>query len=168
MSYDEGTRMMICAPVVRGKKGYHRDVIEALQKQGFVRARVNGNVIDVREALKEGGDNPLGLGRYEMHTIEAVVDRVVIKAEARQRVADSVEAALKLADGALVVLTQQADDGESPMLLRELLNVGPSIASARSSPARITRSVRLMSLSRVCSRSTRRTVRARSATGLAR
>ncbi|TVQ52380.1 MAG: excinuclease ABC subunit UvrA [Phycisphaerales bacterium] len=102
----EGTRMMICAPVVRGKKGYHREVIEGLQKQGFVRARVNGEIIDIRDALKEGGDNPLKLGRYEMHTIEAVVDRIVVKSEARQRIADSVEAALKLAEGTLIALIQ--------------------------------------------------------------
>jgi excinuclease ABC subunit A len=109
MGFDDGTRMMICAPLVRGKKGFHRDVIEAMQKQGFVRARVNGEIIDVRDALKEGGENPLNLGRYEMHSIEAVVDRAVIGPEARQRLADSVEVALKLSDGQLVVLVEQTE-----------------------------------------------------------
>ncbi|MBT8487178.1 MAG: excinuclease ABC subunit UvrA [Phycisphaerae bacterium] len=103
------TRLMLCAPVVRGKKGYHRDVVEGLQKQGFVRARVNGDVIDVRDALKEGGDNPLGLGRYEQHTIEAVVDRLVINRDVRQRLADSVEIALRLTDGLLVVLVEDGN-----------------------------------------------------------
>ncbi|MHC4107329.1 MAG: excinuclease ABC subunit UvrA [Planctomycetota bacterium] len=110
LAFAQDTRMMICAPVVRGKKGYHRSVLEGLRKHGFVRARVNGNVIDVREALKEGGDNPLGLGRYEVHTIEAVVDRVVINPGARQRLADSVEVALQLSDGLLLVLTEH--DGQ--------------------------------------------------------
>jgi excinuclease ABC subunit A len=110
MELSEGTRLMICAPVVRGKKGYHREVIEGLQKHGFVRARVDGTVVDIRDALKEGGENPLGLGRYEQHTIEAVVDRVVLKGDVRSRLADSVEVALKLGEGALVVLVD--DDGD--------------------------------------------------------
>ena len=76
MSFPQGTRMMICSPVVRGKKGFHREVIEGLRKQGFVRARVNGNIVDVRDVLKEGGENPLNIGRYEVNTIEAVVDRI--------------------------------------------------------------------------------------------
>jgi len=110
MACDEGTRMMICSPVIRGKKGYHREVIEGLRKHGFVRARINDEIIDIREALKEGGDNPLNLGRYEMHTIEAVVDRIVIRPDMRQRLADSVEVALRLAEGALVVLIEDADE----------------------------------------------------------
>ncbi|UCD76948.1 MAG: excinuclease ABC subunit UvrA [Phycisphaerales bacterium] len=107
MSRTPGARMMICSPIIRGKKGYHREVIEGLQKHGFVRARVDGKVVDIRDALKEGGDNPLNLGRYELHTIEAVVDRVVIQSEVRQRLADSVEVALKLSEGLLVVLIEE-------------------------------------------------------------
>ena len=105
----DGTRIMVCSPVIRGKKGFHREVIEGLQKHGFVRARVNGAIIDIRDALKDGGDNPLNLGRYEMHTIEAVVDRLVIAHDAglRQRLADSVEVALRLADGLLVALVEE-------------------------------------------------------------
>jgi excinuclease ABC subunit A len=112
MARPEGTRLIICAPVVRGKKGHHREVAEALRRQGFVRARVNGRIVDVRDALKEGGDNPLGLGRYEMHTIEAVVDRLVVRADARQRLADSIEVALRLSEGALTVLA--ADPAGAP------------------------------------------------------
>jgi excinuclease ABC subunit A len=68
---------------------------------------VNGEVIDIRDALKEGGDNPLNLGRYEQHTIEAVVDRIVIKdRDARSRLADSIEVALKLSEGLLIVLIE--------------------------------------------------------------
>ncbi len=109
------TRVMVCSPVVRGKKGFHREVIESLQKHGFVRARVNGTIIDIREALKEGGDNPLNLGRYELHTIEAVVDRVVISSDAalRQRLADSVEVALRLSEGLLVVLREEKEGIEA-------------------------------------------------------
>jgi excinuclease ABC subunit A len=110
MQSDEGTRIMVCAPLIRGKKGFHRDVLEGLRKQGFVRARVDGEIADVREALKEGGENPLGLGRYEQHTIEAIVDRIAIREDVRSRLADSVEVALRLGDGAIVVLSEQPGD----------------------------------------------------------
>ena len=100
-------RVMICAPVIRGRKGFHREVAEALQKQGFVRARVNGTVVDLREVLKDSGENPLKLGRYEMHTIEAVVDRLAPDAESRQRLAESVEVALRVGQGVLVVLVER-------------------------------------------------------------
>ena len=104
----EGARLMLCAPVVRGKKGFHKDVLEALAKQGLMRARVNGTVLDIRETLKAGGENPLALGRYEAHTIEAVIDRVVAREEDRQRIAESVETALKLGEGNILVLVEDA------------------------------------------------------------
>lgn len=105
-SMPEGSRLMIVAPVVRAKKGFHREVLEDLQKQGFIRARVNGAIVDLREALKEPGENPLRLGRYEKHTIEAVVDRIVLKDEGRQRLAESVETALKVGAGTVIVATE--------------------------------------------------------------
>jgi len=103
-----GKRAMLCAPVIRAKKGFHREVLEGLQKQGLVRARANGKVVDLREVLKNGGENPLGFGRYEMNDIDAVVDRIVLEESARQRIAESVETALKLAEGSLVVLIEDA------------------------------------------------------------
>ena len=103
-----GKRAMLCAPVVRAKKGFHREVLEGLQKQGLVRARANGAVVDLREVLKNGGENPLGFGRYEMNDIDAVVDRIMLEVPARQRIAESVETALKLAEGSLVVLVEDA------------------------------------------------------------
>jgi len=109
----DGRRAMVCGPVVRGRKGFHKEIAEGLQKQGFVRARVNGAIVDLREALKEDGDNPLGLGRYEMHDIEAVVDRVKIDADGRQRLAESVETAFKIGTGSLLLLVEDdtADGG---------------------------------------------------------
>ncbi len=101
-NFPEGTRMLLMAPVIRAKKGHHREVLEELQGQGVVRVRVNGTVHDLRDALREGGANPLGLARYEMHDIEAVLDRVVIKSGQRDRLADSVEACLRLGDGSLI------------------------------------------------------------------
>ncbi len=106
----EGTRLMVLAPVVRSKKGFHREVAEDLAKQGFVRARVNGALVDLGEALADGSDNPLGLGRYEANTIEAIVDRLTVREGARSRLNDSIETALKTADG-VVIIAVQRDDG---------------------------------------------------------
>ncbi len=103
-----GARAMILAPVVRAKKGFHRDVLEDLSAQGWNRVRVNGDLKDLRDVLKEPGENPLKLGRYEKHTIDAVVDRITLDADARQRLAESVEAALRLAKGVLVVSVDDA------------------------------------------------------------
>ncbi|MGP1345358.1 MAG: excinuclease ABC subunit UvrA [Phycisphaerales bacterium] len=99
----EGTRLMVIAPIVRGKKGFHKEVVDAMVKQGFIRARVNGNIIDLREAIKDESENPLNLGRYEKHDIEAVVDRIVVKPDARQRLAESVETALRIAMGSVII-----------------------------------------------------------------
>ena len=105
----DGRRAMVCGSVIRGRKGFHKEVAEGLQKQGFVRARINGTVVDLRDALKEGGENPLELGRYEMHDIEAVVDRVKIDANGRQRLAESVETAFKIGSGSLLMLVEDSE-----------------------------------------------------------
>jgi len=110
MQWAEGTRLMVLAPVVRGKKGFHKDVMESLHQQGWGRARVNGTVHDLRDVLAKGGENPLDLGRYHRHDLDAVIDRVVIKADARQRLAESVESALRMADGAVVLSVNDAED----------------------------------------------------------
>jgi len=98
-----GTRLMVMAPVVRGKKGFHRDVLEDLSGQGWSRVRVNGALKDLRDVLKEPGENPLGLGRYEKHAIEAVIDRISLAEDSRTRVAESIEAALRMAAGVVVI-----------------------------------------------------------------
>ncbi|MFG0246561.1 MAG: excinuclease ABC subunit UvrA [Phycisphaerales bacterium JB052] len=112
--FGEGTRMMILAPVVRAKKGFHKDTLEDLFKQGWVRARVNGELIDLRDALKEDNENPLKLHRHKKHSIDAVVDRVVIRDddESRQRLVESVEACLRIAEGSVTVSVNDADDRE--------------------------------------------------------
>ncbi len=99
-------KIMVCAPIVRGKKGHHKDVAEALQRNGFIRARINGVIVDLREALKGGGENPLKLARYEAHDIEAIVDRLAATESERQRLSESVETALKAGNGALVILVE--------------------------------------------------------------
>ncbi|MEN0020988.1 MAG: excinuclease ABC subunit UvrA, partial [Planctomycetota bacterium] len=109
MKWPDGQRVLVLAPVVRGKKGFHKDACEKLHSQGWTRARVNGDVKDLRDALKEGGENPLDLGRYEKHSIEAVVDRLVLNASDRQRLAESVESALRLGDGSVIFSVEDGD-----------------------------------------------------------
>ncbi|MHC4344076.1 MAG: UvrA family protein, partial [Planctomycetota bacterium] len=101
LSHPEGTKIQICAPLVRGKKGEHKDVFVGIQREGFVRVRVDGTIHDVR--------NVPALNKNKKHDIAAVVDRLIIKDGVRTRLADSVETALKLADGVLLVLAQEPD-----------------------------------------------------------
>jgi excinuclease ABC subunit A len=112
MKTTPGSKCMICAPVVVGKKGYHRDALEDMRAGGFVRARVNGKIVDLREVLLNEGENPLELGRYEIHTIDAVVDRVVIQADQRDRIADSVEVAIRLSGGSVLQLVESKKEWE--------------------------------------------------------
>ncbi len=108
MQHAVGTKLMVCAPIIRGRKGFHKDAIQELQASGFVRARVNGTVVDIRESLAQGGENPLGLARHERHDIEVVVDRIIIRGpHTRERLADSVETALRTGDGVLHSLREE-------------------------------------------------------------
>ncbi|MBL4698524.1 MAG: hypothetical protein JKX70_06805 [Phycisphaerales bacterium] len=119
MAFGEGTRLMVLAPVVRAKKGFHKDTLEAFFKQGWVRARVNGEITDLRDALKEDTENPLELHRHKKHSIDAVVDRIVIKDDARQRLVESIEAALRLAEGSVIISIQTTSTrgtGVSPVV----------------------------------------------------
>ena len=97
----EGAKIQICAPLIRGKKGEHRDIFAGIQREGFVRVRVDGSIYDLK-------NTPL-LNKNKKHDIAAVVDRLIIKDSVRTRLADSVETALKLADGTLLVLVQEPD-----------------------------------------------------------
>jgi len=99
LAHPEGMKIQICAPLVRGKKGEHKDIFAGIQREGFVRMRVDGAVYDVR--------NVPSLNKNKKHDIAAVVDRLIIKTGVRIRLADSVETALKLADGVLLVLMQE-------------------------------------------------------------
>ncbi len=103
----EGTKTLILAPVIDNRKGEHREVIARLQRQGYARLRVNGVVQEI-EAVQ-------ALARYKMHTIEAVVDRLkVSKAGSfRKRLTDSVETALRLGEGRIIV--HRMGSGDIPM-----------------------------------------------------
>lgn len=100
----ERTRMQILAPVVYGKKGQHKKVIDDMKRQGFVRVRIDGELYDITEAPE--------LDKNKAHNIDAVVDRVVVKEGIRSRLFDSVETALQLAEGYVVI---NVIDGEDMM-----------------------------------------------------
>lgn len=91
MGLESGTRLMITAPVVRGRKGSQQKEFEAAKRSGYSRVRVDGNIYDLSEEIK--------LEKNQKHTVEMVVDRIVIKDDIRGRLSDSVETALELAGG---------------------------------------------------------------------
>lgn len=109
----EGTRIMVLAPVIRQRKGFHREVLEELSADGYVRVRVNGEMRELSEVLAdESEENPLGLGRYEKHDIDVVVDRLTVKEKSRSRLADSIETALRTAEGVCIVAVATGDGFE--------------------------------------------------------
>lgn len=102
MAWDEGAKLQILSPIVRGKKGEHQKVFEDAKKAGFVRARVDGVMASLDETVK--------LDKQKKHTIEIVVDRIVLSKEVRKRLADSVETALKSSNGIIIVSKKIGDD----------------------------------------------------------
>lgn len=94
MELNEGTRLQILAPIIRGKKGENLKVFEDARKSGYVRVRADGNIYDLSEEIK--------LDKNKKHNIEIVVDRLVIKRDIRQRITDSVEIASKLSGGLVI------------------------------------------------------------------
>ncbi|MBN1763983.1 MAG: excinuclease ABC subunit UvrA [Sedimentisphaerales bacterium] len=98
MAEPEGKRIQIAAPIISGQKGEHVEVLRRIQKEGFVRVRVDGNVCDLKDITP--------LGRNQKHTIEIIVDRIIIKSSVRTRLADSIEMALKHSEGLVLVLKE--------------------------------------------------------------
>lgn len=103
MEYKDRTRLQILSPMIRGKKGTHKKTLEYIQKEGYVRVRVDGENYDI-------GDE-INLEKNKKHTIEVVVDRIVVKDGIEARLADSIESAVKLSEG-LVIIQELARDGE--------------------------------------------------------
>ncbi len=103
LTLPEGTAVLLLAPKVRAQKGEYRDLFDELLRQGFVRARVDGRVVDLA--------NPPPLDRYRRHDIEVVVDRLVLRPSVRSRLAEGLEAALTAGDGVAIVARPGADAG---------------------------------------------------------
>ena len=95
MDLEEKSKIQILAPVVRGKKGRHEKLIESIGKDGFVRIRVNGEVMEITDEIT--------LDKNKKHNIEVVIDRLVVKSGIEGRMADSLETALKLSDGLVII-----------------------------------------------------------------
>ncbi|PTQ87718.1 excinuclease ABC subunit UvrA [Agitococcus lubricus] len=106
LALPEGTALMLLAPVVRDRKGEHLHVLEGLKSQGFVRARIDGLVVDL--------DDSPALEKNKKHSIEVVVDRFKVRADLQLRLAESFETALRLADGIAVIAYM--DDSGAPLL----------------------------------------------------
>ena len=105
LTLPHGERFMVLSPVVRAKKGMHEKVFEDARKGGYVRVRVDGSLYDLSETIE--------LDKNKKHSIEVVVDRLVMKEGIRSRLADSVESALHLSDGYLIIVTMPRDsEGE--------------------------------------------------------
>ena len=103
LKWPDGTKMQILAPVIRGKKGEHEKIIDDAKKSGFIRARIDGVMADLEENIK--------LDKQKKHTIEIVVDRIKKTEDIRSRLADSIEIALKNANG-IVIVTRKDPDSE--------------------------------------------------------
>jgi excinuclease ABC subunit A len=99
----ERTKIQVIAPVIRGRKGEHEKVIENIKKNGFVRARIDGEMVELTE-------DEIKLEKNIKHTIEAVVDRLVVRADIRSRLTDSIETALKLAEGLVIINIIDGED----------------------------------------------------------
>src|SRR5712691_10237791 len=110
LAWPEGTKIELLAPLVRGRKGEFRDVFEAARKQGFVRVRVDGETHDLTDVPK--------LQRRQNHDVAVVVDRLMVRRADRSRLADSIETALRAADGVVEVVQHRAG-GPKPTLFSE-------------------------------------------------
>lgn len=102
MEYPERTKLQILAPLVSGRKGEHTKLLADIQKQGFVRVRVNGEIRELSDKIE--------LEKNKKHSIEVVVDRIVVKSDIHARVADSLETALKLSDGRVIVDVMEQEE----------------------------------------------------------
>ncbi|WP_129596630.1 excinuclease ABC subunit UvrA [Anaerophilus nitritogenes] len=98
----ERTKLQILAPIIRGRKGEHTKVLEKIQKEGYVRVRVDGEIKELQEEIK--------LEKNKKHTIEVVIDRIIVKDGIENRLADSIETTIQLSDGLVVVNIIDGED----------------------------------------------------------
>ena len=131
MNLPEGSRIMILAPLIKDRKGHHRGIFEDVRKAGYVRVRVDGEVREVDEEIE--------LDRYKMHTIEVVVDRLIVPhpddpTDFRPRLADSVETALQLGEGIIIVHNLSADPPEDLLFSEHFACVHCGVSLAEIEP----------------------------------
>lgn len=126
MSIESGTKAYCLAPVIRGRKGHYRELFDQMQKQGFVKARVDGELIDLEGEIK--------LDRYKTHNIEIVVDRFVISPKSEKRISESVHMALEMADGNLILGVQKDGAIEDKMYSKNLYDPESGISYEDPAP----------------------------------
>ena len=103
LEYKEGTKILVITPVIRGRKGEHVKVLERVLKDGYIRARIDGQIYDLSEEIPE-------LDKQKKHNIEVVVDRLVVREDIRKRLADSVELALKYAENLVTIYNMDTEE----------------------------------------------------------
>ncbi len=99
--FEKGLRVILLAPIVKGRKGHYRELFEQVARQGFTRVRTDGEMREIEKGMK--------LDRYKTHDIEVVIDRVVIKEDVRSRISQSVEIALEMGSGNVIAAIEQED-----------------------------------------------------------
>ena len=95
----KGTKIMILSPIIKGKKGEHKEIFQKIRRKGFIRARVDGNIIDASAEVK--------LSRYKLHDIDIVVDRLVVKDDIKKRLSDSIHTSLELGEGVVIITREK-------------------------------------------------------------
>ncbi len=110
MSYPKDAKLLILAPVIRGRKGHYRELFEEIVKDGFLRVRVDGEVKEVHKGMQAD--------RYKVHDIEIVIDRIAVKADMRSRIAESIETGLRMGSG--LVIIQDTVEGRDQLFSRHL------------------------------------------------
>jgi excinuclease ABC subunit A len=123
MALGDGTKLMVIAPVIRGKKGEHQKVLEDIRKNGYARVRIDGEIRDINEEIK--------LEKNKKHSIDVVVDRIVIREGVAQRLADSLQTALQLGQG---VVNVQIVDGRELVFSENFACVDCSISLPEIAP----------------------------------
>ena len=108
------TRIMLLAPLVKGKKGEHREIFQSIIQKGFVRARVDNAIVDLKTIPK--------LARYKTHEIDVIVDRLVVKEDIRTRLYDSIETCLELGEGVMLVSQEIVETGFKPVSTDHILS----------------------------------------------
>lgn len=119
-----GKRIMVLAPLVRGRKGHYRELFEQLRKQGYIKVRVDGEVMDMKERMQ--------LDRYKIHEIELVVDRLIVQEDAKARLSQSVQKALQMGKELMFVL--DADTNKLTQYSKQLMCTDTGISYEEPSP----------------------------------
>jgi excinuclease ABC subunit A len=120
----EGKKLQLLAPLVRGRKGHYRELFEQIRKQGYAKVRIDGEVQDLANGMQ--------VDRYKVHDIEVVIDRVIVSEDRRQRIAASLQTALKMGNGMIFLLEQEKD--EAIALSKHLMDPDSGISYEEPSP----------------------------------